>query len=64
MDNLFYSNQNNPALPRYETILTDSVKIKHVNRIKNRKARYTANKYFTLGRGKNFKVVFESIVGR
>jgi len=63
MDN-FYRKQNDMILPRDETILTNSVKIKHVNRLKNRKARYTANKHFTLGRGRNFKVVFESIVGR
>lgn len=64
MDNFNYRKQNDITLPRYEAILTDSVKIKHVNRLKNRKARYTTNKYFTLGRGRNFKVVFESIVGQ
>ncbi|NLX63825.1 MAG: hypothetical protein GX022_03460 [Clostridiaceae bacterium] len=64
MDNYYFMKQDDMTFPRDETILSDSVKIKHVNRLKNRKARYTANKYYTLGRGRNFKVVFESIVGR
>ncbi|AUS97402.1 hypothetical protein CDQ84_15820 [Clostridium thermosuccinogenes] len=58
----YYRKQNNVALSQDEAILIGFVKIKHVNRLKKRKARNTANYYFTLGRGRNFKNIFESII--
>lgn len=62
MDKHYYKQLNNDARSQDEATLSDLVKIKHMNRLKNRKAKNTANNFFTLGRGRNFKTVFDSII--
>lgn len=62
MDKHYRKQQNDRIQNQNEFTPIDFIKIKHMNRLKNRKNKNTANNFNTLGRSRNLKTIFDGII--